>query len=197
MKKYLLLIAFLLLFSAPKVSFADEHHWYSKIKDFLGSVFPENPKYCVNYNGDIYLVGEIFKSNNCKKGDREIVFGTTSTSAGPQGEPGPQGETGPQGEKGEKGDKGDPGSTGSFTSLNITQVSTTSATTEQDHTVSVTCPNNQNVLSGGYSVDSPTVTFYTVANYPNTDYSWTTTVHRSATTGVWSITVYATCASTN
>lgn len=203
MKKYLLLIALLFLVFIPNTVFADDHRWYKKAKDFLSSIFPSNPKYCVNYEGEVYIVGEIFKTKNCKKGDKEF----TINSSGQSGTQGPQGETGPKGDKGDKGDqgmqgekgeKGEPGSASASGLAGWEKISTTSAsTTEQLKTVTATCSENKKVLSGGFVVNSSTVTFYTVSNFPSADNAWTTSVHRSSTTTPWDLSVFAICANTN
>lgn len=203
MKKYFLLITILFLVLMPNQVFADDHRWYKKTKDFLASIFPSNPKYCVNYEGEIYIVGEIFKSKNCKKGDREFNLATTNQNGaqGPQGEAGPKGDKGDQGIQGVQGEKGDKGDTGPAGASGISgweKVSTASAsTTDQLKTVTVTCPANKKVLSGGFVVNSSTVTFYTVSNYPSADNAWTTSIHRSSTTSPWDMSVYAICANTN
>lgn len=206
MKKYFLLIALLFLVLLPNQVLADDHRWYKKAKDFFSSILPSNPKYCVNYEGEVYIVGEIFKSKNCKKGDKEFTMNTSGQSGtqGPQGETGPKGDKGDKGDQGtqgiqgEKGEKGDTGSTGASGVSGWEKISTTSAsTTEQLKTVTLTCSENKRVLSGGFVVNSSTVTFYTVSNYPSADNAWTTSVHRSSTTTPWDLTVYAICANTN
>ena len=194
MKKYFLLIAFFFALVAPNNVFADDHHWYKKVKDFVNSIFPTNPKYCTNQNGDIYIAGEIFKFKTCKKGDKEFSI-VTSSQPGPEGPVGPQG---PKGEKGDKGDAGEQGVAGLSGLLGWEKISTSSAnTSEQDKTVTATCPNAKKIISGGFLVDSPTITYYIVSNFPSSDNSWSTTVHRSATTGNWTLNVYAICANTN
>lgn len=199
MKKTFLLITLLFFVFLPQHTFAtDDHRWYKKAKDFLSSIFPSNPKYCVNYEGEIYIVGEIFKSKNCKKGDKELSLTSSTSQPGPQGtqgEKGDRGEQGLQGEKGERGEKGDTGTAGANGISGWEKISTTSAsTTEQLKTLTVLCPENKKVLSGGFVVNSSTVTFYTVSNYPSADNAWTSSVHRSSTTTPWDISVYAICA---
>lgn len=202
MKKYFLLIFVLFLVFTPNTVFADDHRWYKKAKDFLNSIFPSNPKYCVNYEGEIYIVGEIFKSKNCKRGDKEFFINTSEQSGtqGPQGETGPKGDKGDKGDRGEQGiqgtqgEKGEQGLAGANGLSGWEKVSTSSAdTTEQLKTVTLTCPENKKVLSGGFVVNSSTVTFYTVSNFPSADNAWTTSVHRSSTTTPWNLTVYAIC----
>lgn len=203
MKKYFLLITLLFLVLLPNQVFADDHRWYKKAKDFLSSIFPSNPKYCVSYDGEIYIVGEIFKSKNCKKGDRELSLslGGQTGSQGPQGlqgEAGPKGDKGDPGVQGEKGDRGDKGDVGTSGVSGWEKVSSSSAsTTEQLKSVTVTCPVNKKVLSGGFVVNSSTVTFYTVSNYPSAENAWTASVHRSSTSTPWDMSVYAICANTN
>lgn len=206
MKKYFLLITLLFLFFViPQNVFADDHHWFKRAKDFLSSIFPNSPKYCVSYEGQIYLAGDIFRSKSCKAGDREFNFSNSGASQvgpigpiGPIGPQGPQGETGPKGEKGDKGETGESGAPGVSGISGWEKISTSSGSTvDQDKTIIATCSSGKKVLSGGYIIDSPTVTFYTVANYPVTDNSWSATVHRSATTGVWTLTTFAICANIN
>ncbi len=200
MKKYLLLISLLFLVLLPNQVFADDHRWYKKAKDFLSSIFPSNPKYCVNYDGEIYIVGEIFKSKNCKKGDKEFTINSSNQTGtqGLQGEMGPKGEKGDRGEQGIQGtpgEKGEQGLAGTNGLSGWEKISTSSAdTTEQLKTVTLTCPENKKVLSGGFVVNSSTVTFYTVSNFPSADNAWTTSVHRSSTATPWNLTAYAICA---
>lgn len=198
MKNSALLIALItLVVLRPVPVLADDHHWYKKAKDFLSGILPSSPKYCVNYEGQIYLIGDIFKSKNCKKGDREFILSNSGQPGlqGPQGIPGPKGETGTQGVAGLQGEKGDMGASGV---LGWEKVSTVSAsTTEQLKTITVTCPQTKKVLSGGYIVNSSTVTFYTVSSYPSAENAWTASVHRSSTTTPWDLTVYAICANIN
>lgn len=201
MKKYFLLITLLFLVLLPNQVFADDHRWYKKAKDFLSSIFPSNPKYCVNYDGEIYIVGEIFKSKYCKKGDKEFNLSASGQTGiqGPKGEAGPKGDKGEKGDQGVQGEKGEKGDTGVVVANGLSgweKISTSSAdTTEQLKTVTLTCPENKKVLSGGFVVNSSTVTFYTVSNFPSADNAWTTSVHRSSTTTPWNLTVTAICAS--
>ena len=209
MKNSALLIALLtLVILRPVPVLADDKHWYNKFKSFFNSPLPTNVKFCTDYEGKIYIAGDIFKYKSCKKGDKELSLGSNSPSIpgavgpqGPQGEQGPKGDQGIQGIQGEqgiKGDKGDTGAAGATGVLGWEKVSTVSAsTTEQLKTISVSCPQSKKVLSGGFAVNSSTVTFYTVSNYPSTENTWTASVHRSSTTTPWDLTVYAICANTN
>ncbi len=201
----LLIVLFILVLVSPSIAHADDHHWYKKTKDFFSSIFPSNPKYCVNYNGEIYIIGEIFKSKNCKKGDKEftINFSGQSDTQGPQGEVGPKGDKGDKGDQGIQGiqgiqgERGEQGAAGVSGLTGWEKISTSSAsTTDQLKTVTVTCPVDKKVLSGGFVVNSSTVTFYTVSNFPSAENAWTTSVHRSSTTTPWDLSVYAICAIT-
>ncbi len=199
----LLIVLFILVLVSPSIAHADDHRWYKKTKDFFSSIFPSNPKYCVNYDGEIYIVGEIFKSKNCKKGDKEFTINSSgqSDTQGPQGEVGPKGDRGDKGDQGIQGiqgiqgERGEQGAAGVSGLTGWEKVSTSSAsTTDQLKTVTVTCPVDKKVLSGGFVVNSSTVTFYTVSNYPSADNTWTTSVHRSSTATAWDLSVYAICA---
>lgn len=217
MKKYFLLIAFLILalFKA-KLADASDHHWFKKVKDFFSGNFPINPKYCVSYDGSIYIVGDIFKSRECRKGDREFsissgIPATTSGSVGIQGpqgeagpkgdrgEPGPQGEPGIQGEIGPKGDKGDSGASG--TGLLGYEIVTSEVSLDDNlaKDLIATCPSGKKVISGGFNTlnvsDSGEVSIK--ASYPNSESSWRVqgSVDASSTSTTYSLQAYAICAS--
>lgn len=209
MKKYFLLITLLAVgLFWPKTAQASTFHWPDKIKSFFQNPLPANLKFCVDYEGNFYVAGDIFKTKTCNKKDKEIILNTTTATTsgaiGPQGEPGVKGDKGDtgaqgiqgiQGEKGDKGEKGDPGTVTTSGLAGWERISTSSAsTTDQLKTVTVTCPVDKKVLSGGFVVNSSTVTFYTVSNFPSADNTWTTSVHRSSTTTPWDLSVYAICA---
>jgi hypothetical protein len=206
MKNSALLIAlFALVILRPVPVLADDKHWYNKFKSFFNSPLPTNIKFCTDYEGKLYVAGDIFKSKNCKQGDKEVSLNSAPQASsggivgpqGPQGVPGTKGDTGVQGVAGLQGEKGDTGAAGANGVLGWEKVSTVSAsTTEQLKTISITCPQSKKVLSGGFVVNSSTVTFYTVSNYPSAENTWTASVHRSSTTSPWDLTVYAVCAST-
>lgn len=220
MKNPALLIALLLLvLFKPAVAFADDHHWFKKVKDFFSSNFPSNLKYCVDYDGSIYVVGDIFKSKSCKKGDKELVLGPTSPasssgSVGPQGpvgpqglqgEPGPKGDQGIQGmqgvagEKGDKGDKGDPGTSGGSLNLGYEiKLSEVSLDDNLAKDVTATCSAGKKVIGGGFNTlnvsDSGEVVIK--SSFPNTESSWRVqgSVDASTASTTYSLQAYAICA---
>ncbi len=199
MKKYFLLIAlfFIWAFLPPDVS-ASNSPWFG-IKSFINSVLPTNIAYCVDYHGRLYLAGSIFTSKSCEKHDKEITIGVGQKGEkGDKGDQGIQGIPGVQGEKGDKGDTGADGTNGQNGVSGWEKISTSSAsTTEQLKIVTATCSLGKKILSGGFVVNSSTVTFYTVSNYPSADNAWTASVHRSSTSTPWDLTVFAICANTN
>ena len=172
---------FSIIIFSPTNILATPTSWPNKFFDFFQSNFPDDLAFCVKQDGGIYATGSIFKEKVCNKWDKKISFGA-----------------GAQGPKGDKGDQGDPGSPGTNGISGWEKVTTTSASnTEQLKTVILTCPQNKKVLSGGFVVNSSTVTYYTVANFPSADNTWTVSVHRSSTTTPWDLTTYAICANTN
>ncbi len=202
MKNSVLLIVLLLVFVMlrPVSVSAEENHWLNKFKSFFQSSLPTDLKFCVDYEGEFYAVGKIFKIKDCKKWDKEINLGGSGL-VGPQGPQGIQGEKGDKGDNGSQGQQGIPGvagvdgKDGQNGIIGWEKVSTVSAsTTDQLKTVDLSCPLAKKVLSGGFKVNSSTVTYYTVSNFPSSENTWTVSVHRSSTATPWDITVYAICA---
>ncbi len=199
MKNYFLLIAFFsLVFFNPVSVFADDHHWYSKFKDFLSSNFPSNPKYCASYDGSIYIVGSIFKSKTCRKGDREFNLSVGSGTPGSQGPQGIQGLAGIDGLPGAKGDKGDTGASGA--SLSGYEIVTSEISLDDNlaKDITATCSAGKKVISGGFNSlnvsDSGEVAIK--ASFPNTDASWRVmgSVDAGTATTTYSLQAYAICA---
>jgi hypothetical protein len=63
---------------------------------------------CVKNTGAVYVIGEGFKSSDCKTNEQIVSLGME----GPAGPQGPQGETGPAGPQGETGEQGPAGVNG-------------------------------------------------------------------------------------
>jgi len=207
MKKYFLLITLLAVaLFWPKTAQASSFHWPDRIKSFFQNPLPANLKFCVDYEGNFYVAGDIFKSKTCNKNDKEIVLNTTTATSsgavGPQGEPGvkgDKGDTGAQGLPGAKGDKGDTGLAGANGVSGWEKITNNAISSSSGQIVTATCPSGKKIISGGYSITNlgsgTSTTYYTLANFPATDASWTTNIRRTTTaTADWDLSVYAICA---
>jgi hypothetical protein len=66
---------------------------------------------CVKKSGLVYVIGDEFRRQDCKKNDSLLSWNITGTQGpkGDKGDKGDQGDVGPMGPQGERGEKGDSG----------------------------------------------------------------------------------------
>lgn len=173
----------------------------------------ENPlsvTLCVKNSGTVFMIGEGFKVADCKNNDKLINIDLSQGTQGPKGDKGDKGDTGDIGLQGEVGPQGLPGVdgkdgiNGQDGSDGIDGVSEWERKEHegiapgQDQTVTANCSEGKKIVGGGYLIGSPLTMFYPLSSYPDTDSSWTASVHRSSTTPAnWSLKVYAICVTAN